>query len=98
MWLLNAVIYLAPSTVDSVTSVAVKDVLKTVGSLVPSVTIIFSLPSKLNRSKAYLLARVLPVSLTVQLSDTQSSTACAAADVELVARVTPVKVVDVLPV
>jgi hypothetical protein len=78
--------------------VAAKEVLNTVGSFVPSVTIILSLPSKLNRSKVYLLAFVLPVSLSVQLSDTASSTACAAADVELVARVTPVKVVLVLPV
>ena len=72
--------------------------LKTVGSLIPSVTIILSLPSKLNLSNAYLLAFVLPVSLSVQLSDTASSTAWSAADVELCALVTPVKVVDVTPV
>ena len=67
---LNAATNLAPSTLDSVTSVAVKDVLNTVGSFTPSTTIILLLPSKLNLSNLYLPALVLPVSLTVQLSDT----------------------------
>ena len=48
------------------TSVAVKDVLKTVGALLPSTTINLSLPSKLNLSKLYLPALVLPLSIVVQ--------------------------------
>ena len=49
---LNAVTNFAPSTLDAVTSVADNEVLKTVGSLVPSTTINLSFPSKLNVSKS----------------------------------------------
>ena len=47
------------------TSVALNDVLKTVGAFVPSATINLSLPSKLNLSKLYLPALVLPLSIVV---------------------------------
>ena len=48
------------------TSVALNDVLKTVGALLPSATTNLSLPSKLNISKSYTPALVLPVSIAVQ--------------------------------
>ena len=48
------------------TSVAVKEVLNTVGAIAPSATINLSLTSKLNLSKAYLPALVLPLSMLVQ--------------------------------
>ena len=47
------------------TSVALNDVLNTVGAFVPSATINLSLPSKLNLSKLYLPALVLPLSTVV---------------------------------
>ena len=80
------------------TSVAAIELLNTVGALSPSTTTNLSLPSKLNLSKLYLPASERLASLSVQLSDTTSFTACAAALVELVALVTPVNVVDVTPV
>ena len=64
-----------PATELSLTSVADKEELNIVGAFAPSTTIIFSLPSKLYLSKLYLPALVLPVSLSVQDSDTTSSTA-----------------------
>ena len=48
------------------TSVALNDVLNTVGALLPSATTNLSLPSKLNISKSYTPALVLPVSIAVQ--------------------------------
>jgi len=48
------------------TSVALNDVLKTVGALLPSATINLLLLSKLNISKSYTPALVLPVSIAVQ--------------------------------
>ena len=89
---------LALDTALSPTSVAAKEELNIVGGLSPSTTIILSVPSKLNRSNLYLPALVLPVSRTVQLSDTISLLAWAAAVVDAVALVTPVKVVAVIPV
>ena len=79
------------------------DELNTVGSLVPSTTINLSVPSKLNLSKLYLLALVLPESFSVQFSETTVLDAselalCAAAVVLFAALVTPVNVVDVFPV
>ena len=47
------------------TSVALNDVLNTVGAFVPSTTINLSLPSKLNLSKLYSPALVLPLSMVV---------------------------------
>ena len=98
MWFLNATTCFAPSTLLAVTSVADKDVLNTVGSLLPSTTISLSLPSKLNFSKEYLLALVLPLSLLVHVSDTTAFAEWSAAVVLLAARVTPVKLVADLPV
>ena len=95
---LNTVTIVEPDTELSLTSVAVIEELNIVGAFAPSTTIIFSLPSKLYRSKSYLVALVLPESLSVQDSDTTSSRAWAAAVVLEVARVTPVKAVDVIPV
>ena len=89
---------LAPPTELSLTSVAEKDSLNTTGALVLSTKIILSVPSKLNLSSSYLSALVRPVSIAVQLSETLLFTKCSAAVVLEVALVTPVKVVDVLPV
>jgi hypothetical protein len=80
------------------TSAAVIEELNITGAFTPSTQIIFSLPSKLYLSKWYLAALVLPVSLTVQFSDTTSNLVCAAAVVLEVALVTPVKVVALTPV
>ena len=55
-----------PTSPDWETSEAVNDVLKTVGALFPSATISLSLPSKLNLSKVYTPALVLPLSRSVQ--------------------------------
>ena len=70
MWALKATTIVEPATELSLTSVADKEELKIVGAFAPSTTIIFSLPSKLYRSKLYLSALVLPVSRSVQDSDT----------------------------
>ena len=67
MWFLNAATNLAPATSLSLTSVAAKELLNTVGAFAPSTTIILSVPSKLKRSKLYLPALVLPLSMDVQL-------------------------------
>ena len=105
MWSLKAATNFAPVTAVGTSplpadEISVADIaaLKKVGLLSPSTTTNLSLPSKLNLSKLYRDALLLPVSLSVQLSDTTASTAWAAALVELVALVTPVKVVDVTPV
>ena len=73
MWSLKTATNFAPVTAvltspppADVTSVAANDVLNTVGALFPSATISLSLPSKLKRSKVYLPALVLPLSLSVQ--------------------------------
>ena len=55
------------------TSVALNDVLKTVGALAPSATINLSLPSKLNLSKLYLPALVLPLSTVVHVQEPPAS-------------------------
>ena len=98
MWFLKEATNLEPDTALSLISVTLRDALNTVGALAPSTITILSVPSKLNLSKLYFEAPVLPLSRTVHVSDTILLSACVAAVVLLVALVTPVKDVAVTPV
>jgi len=98
MWFLNDTTNLEPSTLLVLTSVALNEELNTVGALAPSTITSLSVPSKLNLSKLYFVAPVLPLSIEVHDSDTTSVALWAAAVVLLAALVTPVKAVADLPV